>query len=163
MYLKKHFVTFFIVALFASFFFKGTVFAADFKVTGTAIDSKDNPVVNAKVTATDDTTQHIVTTTTSDQNGYYVLVVPNGTYDITVAPPSGSGLQSTTYSHVTVSNDMSLHSNLNNVGNGYSNTNIVPQTVVHTQTKGFIGWIVIIILIVVIIATVAFALFKKKK
>jgi carboxypeptidase family protein len=149
---------FFLVILFPVLF-GGTVLAAGFKVTGTAIDGKNDPIARATITATDVTTQKVVSTTTSDQNGYYTLYVPKGTYDITTDPPSGSGLQPTVTSHIAISSDISLHSNMNTIGNG-SNASV--STTQQVSVKRWIGLGLFGALLIVIISAAGFAFFKKK-
>jgi len=155
---KIQLVTFFCVLLLSPLLLKGTVFAEDFIVTGTVIDGKNNPVVNATVTAVDATTQKIIATTTSDKNGYYSFSVPKGTYDITTSPPAGSGLQTGTDSPITIASNTTLHNDLNTVGNAPSHS-LQKNSPIEKE----LGWVLLVIFLVVIIVAVGVALPRKKK
>lgn len=160
MRLKLRFIIFF-TALLVFSLFRGTVLAADFKVTGTAIDGKNNPVVNAKITVMDVLTQRTITTTNSDQNGYYTLFVPKGTYNIVTSPPAGSNIPATTYSHITIASDLSLHNNMNTETNNSSNT--TAQNAHESSPKKGINFLLLIVFLVVIVAAVLFIRVSKKK
>lgn len=159
MRLKIHLITFFVCILFLSFVFNKSVLAADFRVTGTTFDNKNDPVAHTTITVMDDTTQKIITTTTSDQNGYYSLFVPKGTYDININPPFGSNLKPTMNSHILITSDISLHDDLNPI----VNVTNVQQNTQQASIKKWIGWLLLSLLVLVIITAVGFALVKNKK
>ncbi|MFP6582727.1 MAG: carboxypeptidase regulatory-like domain-containing protein, partial [Candidatus Hydrogenedentota bacterium] len=50
-----------------------------------------NPLPNTIVTLLDNGTQAVLDTDTTDVNGDYSFTVSDGTYDLDVAPPGGSG------------------------------------------------------------------------
>jgi hypothetical protein len=153
-------ITFFVATVVFPLILTGRVFAADFTITGTAIDDKNNPVVNAKVTVTNDSTQQVVVTTTSDQSGYYTFLIPKGTYTIITSPPLGSGLQSVTDSHITIVSDLSLHNNLKTIGNS---PNGARKNFMSPTIRDTIGWAIVVAFIISVIAAVGVALTKKKK
>ena len=155
---KIQLATFICVLLFFPLVLKGTAFAESFKVTGTVIDAKNNPVVNATITATDVKTQILTATTTSDKNGYYSFAVPKGTYDITTSPPAGSGLQTGTDSSIRITSNISLHNDLNSINNVALHN---PQK--NSSLEKELGWVLVIVFVVVIIVAVGVVLPRKKK
>lgn len=156
---KIRLFTTFVLTLFLFLFFQESVIAANFKVTGTITDNKNDPVAHVTISVTDETTLKVVTTTTADQNGYYTLFVPKGTYDITANPPPGSNLRPEVNSHIKVASDISIHNNLNNV---VSEVN-TPQSKQRVSVNNWTGWILLSTLILIIIVAVGFALIKNKK
>jgi hypothetical protein len=66
------------------------VFAKTVTVVGN-IANQNTSAAGSSVIFTDSTTKQAITTSVSP-NGSYVVVVPEGTYDISLIPPPGSGL-----------------------------------------------------------------------
>lgn len=93
--------------LFVSLFFAlpFQAFAANFTISGRAIDTLSNLVINAQITVTDIHSKQVVAKTTTGLDGYYVITVPQGAYDITLIPQTQSGLATIT------ANDLVITSN----------------------------------------------------
>lgn len=159
MRLKIHIITSFILILSLSIFFQGSVLAADFKVTGTTFDNKNDPVAHTTITVMNTTTQKLITTTLSDQNGYYTFFVPKGTYNIDANPPAGSNLKPVMNSHIMIASDISLHNNLNTVGNLAN----APQNTQQVSVRKWFGLVLLSIFVLIIVVAIGFALLKNKK
>ncbi len=63
-------------------------------ITGTVVDSSNNPQGNVTVDVVDPATSSTVTSTTTDGQGDFTVTVATGTYNLEFTPPSGSSLQS---------------------------------------------------------------------
>src|SRR5580658_549636 len=63
-------------------------------ITGTVVDSSDNPQANVAVNVQDPSTASTVASTTTDAEGDFTVPVASGTYNVQFIPPSNSGLQS---------------------------------------------------------------------
>ena len=96
--------TFFI---FLSFFFLFPlqIFAANYTISGRAIDTLSNLVINAQITVTDLHTKKVVAKTTTGLDGYYVITVAQGAYNITLAPQSQSGLATITANNLVITSN----------------------------------------------------------
>ena len=69
-------------------------------VTGTVSNASGVVVGNVVITAQSGTT--VLATGTSDSSGSFTLAVPDGTYDLVLTPPPGSGYQETRFNTVAV-------------------------------------------------------------
>ncbi|MCB0163842.1 MAG: carboxypeptidase regulatory-like domain-containing protein, partial [Anaerolineae bacterium] len=73
------------------FFLVSPAIAATFQLSGRVTNQSGSPVAGAEVAVIDPATSTTVTSATSDANGNYAITVDEGTYDIKVTPPTGSG------------------------------------------------------------------------
>ena len=109
MLMKIKFLSFLLFTLVLGLFSAKTAFAANFQLSGKVSDSSNNPIQNTTITVNNSQTNNIIGTTTDDSSGNYSLSVPEGTYNVTAAPPSSSGFQSVANNNVTINNDTILN------------------------------------------------------
>ena len=70
-------------------------------LSGTIYGGAD-PLPNTVVTLTDSTTATQIGTDTTDASGLYSFTIDNGTYDLVVTPPTGSGFPESDVNDVVV-------------------------------------------------------------
>lgn len=86
---------FFILSSLSFFFVVPSVFAADVSVVG-RVGNPDMTTSGSKVIFKNSESQQVTAETIVDPLGQYTIYVPEGTYDVIVVPPEGSGLAETT-------------------------------------------------------------------
>jgi hypothetical protein len=139
--------------LFALFVFPPFAFAADFQASGKILDSNNNPVSQGIIVFLDGSGK-TVAAATADNAGRYQIVVPQGTYTISVEGPKGAGLQKIELKGKTISSPTILDFTLN-----------VPQTFV-AKKSSFLQTItpaLIIFSIIIIIIGVVYLFWRKKR
>ena len=90
------FLLFFFFLLALGFSNPLTSFAQTPPISGIIFDSNNQPVSNTEITFLDPKTHKVIGKKTTGINGEYTISIPQGTYDVTYTPPSGSGFQSQT-------------------------------------------------------------------
>ncbi len=86
------------------FFFVPPVFADDVVVAG-KVDNMGSTTVGSKIVFKDSASQQEVVTKEIDPLGAYVVYVPQGTYDISIVPPTQNGLKSITKKNQKITTD----------------------------------------------------------
>jgi|GEM_PF-3740594 len=123
---------------------------AAMQLSGTARDSDGKVLVNAKIKVVDAASHQTVGNGETDLQGVYTIVVPGGTYDITVIPSKESGMPETTRSNISVTSDMMY--------DVYSNPKpSIVNTIRSTPIAVFVGIMVAIVLLF------GFLLMRKKR
>ncbi len=97
---------------------------AESQVTGRVLDSTNNPLMDAQITAKDSESKQTAGATTSDYNGSYRLLLPEGTYDITVISDIGNGKNTKTFANQKITQRTVLDFNLNTKTNGLTLENM---------------------------------------
>jgi protocatechuate 3,4-dioxygenase beta subunit len=86
------------------------VFAADFTLSGQVTGGNTSqPIENATVDVLDQSTSAVVGTDNTDAGGNYAITVTEGTYNVRVTPPVGSGYQASTINDVDITADKNLN------------------------------------------------------
>ncbi|MBI4320123.1 MAG: carboxypeptidase regulatory-like domain-containing protein [Chloroflexi bacterium] len=80
----------------------------DVTLSGLVRDNQNAPFVGAEVQVLDPGTGQVVRSTLTDATGRYSLLIPPGTYNIRVVPPSGSGFQATLVLGQSITSDTTM-------------------------------------------------------
>ncbi|MFX0211624.1 MAG: carboxypeptidase-like regulatory domain-containing protein, partial [Candidatus Hodarchaeota archaeon] len=78
-------------------------------ISGEVTDELGNLIPNVEIVAQDSISMDNIASTISDENGYYTMVVPQGTYNLIVTPPPASGFESTTIPNIEVISDTTVN------------------------------------------------------
>ncbi len=81
-------------ALFLAIIFAANALAATFQVSGRVTDQSGSPLADTLVSIINPGSGSTIASASTDSNGAYSLSVDEGTYNIRVTPPAGSGLGS---------------------------------------------------------------------
>jgi hypothetical protein len=106
---SKIYVSIILLTLFLRLIFPQSAFADTVTLSGNVSDSSNNNISGASIDVADSVTGANVGSTTTDSSGNYTLVVLDGTYDIQVTPPAGSGFTSVTALSQNISTDTILN------------------------------------------------------
>jgi len=105
MRIKIHFITLLFLSFFLILFFPKSALAANITLSGEVSDNSNNAIVGATVSVNDANNDSTIT----NSSGNYSLSIPQGTYNIQVTPPSGSGFTSAIALSQNISSDTTLN------------------------------------------------------
>ena len=91
MRLKLKFLSLLFLVLFLGFSAPKDAYADTVTLTGKISDSSGTEISNASVTVSDSATSTNVANTTTNSIGDYSTIFNQGTYNIQITPPTGSG------------------------------------------------------------------------
>lgn len=103
--LKLSLLNIFFLLIVFGFFSIQPAFADTFTLSGSVKDSSGNAISNSTVSVNDASSSN----TTTDSAGNYTLVIEEGTYNVQVTPPSGSGFTSATAVNQNISGNTVLN------------------------------------------------------
>jgi hypothetical protein len=86
-----------------------SVLAASYNLSGKISNSSGDAISGAGISVVDPNTNTTLATSTSDSSGNYNISIDSGTYNIHIAPPSGSNFSSAVASNKVISDDTILN------------------------------------------------------
>jgi LPXTG-motif cell wall-anchored protein len=129
-------------------------FAADFTVTGKIIDSNNNPIPQSVIVFINSEGKTTVAAT-ADLSGLYTVVIPDGTYSISVSGPKGSGIQETTLTGRTISSNSNIDFTLK--------APVVKEAQKTTGNSNFLPFVMVGVIVLILIALGGYIFWNKRK
>jgi len=129
--------------------------AAAFTLSGKVISIENVPVADSLIEVYDANSHNVVGSSKTNLNGFYSILIPKGTYDISASPPESGGLQK-----ITVTNQIITYDTKHDFTLVFPSKNV---TVTGNKIPGSRYIISLVVAILILLIVIVVYIYRKNK